>query len=58
MNKRLLIIPLKKKKYNQHPSILEIKQYVTIDETTIQEFQVQIESLDPKKATLEDDIPS
>ena len=52
------------KKYNQHPSILKIKQYVTIDdkftffETTIQQFQTQIELLDPKKATVENDIPS
>ena len=41
------------KKYNQHPSILKIKQYATMDdkftffETTIQQFQTQIELLDP-----------
>ena len=51
------------KKYNQHPNILKIKQYVTIDDkftffATIQQFQAQIESSDPKKVTIENDIPS
>ena len=52
------------KKYNQHPSIIKIKQYVSIDnkfsfsETTNQQFQVQIKSLNPKKATVENDMPS
>ena len=52
------------KKYNQHPNIIKIKQYVSIDnkfsfsETTNQQFQVQIKSLNPKKATVENDMPS
>ena len=51
------------KKYNQHPSIIKIKQYVFIDdkfsfsETKNQQIQVQIKSLNPKKATVENDIP-
>ena len=52
------------KKYNQHPSILKIKQHVNIDdkfsfsESTDQQFQVQIKSLDPKKATVDNGTPS
>ena len=52
------------KKYNQHPSFLKIKQDVNIDdkftfsESTDQQFQGQIKSLDPKKATVDNDIPS
>ena len=52
------------KKYNQHPSILKIKQHVNIDdkfsfsESTDQQFQALIKSLDPKKVTVDNDIPS
>ena len=52
------------KKYNQHPSILKIKQHVNIDdkfsfsESTDHQLQVQIKSLDPNKATVDNDIPS
>ena len=52
------------KKYSKHDSILKIKEYVTIEEkfsfstTTTQEFQNQIDTLDPKKATVENDIPT
>ena len=52
------------KKYNQHPSILKIKQHVNIgdkfsfSESTDQQFQALIKSLDPKKVTVDNDIPS
>ena len=52
------------KKYSQHPSILKIKQHVTITDKFFfrgsrnEEFQEQIKSLNPKKATVENDIPT
>ena len=51
-------------KYSKHASILKIKEYVNVEEkfsfstTTTQEFQKQIDTLDPKKATVENDIPT
>ena len=52
------------KKYSKHPSIIKIKEYVTIEEkfsfspTTSDEFRNHIETLDPKKATVQNDIPT
>ena len=51
-------------KYKNHPSILKIKEYVNITEqflfikTTTHEIQNQILKLDPKKASVENDIPT
>ena len=50
--------------YENHPSIMKIKEYVTITEkfcfkkTTMEEFQTKISNLDPKKASVENDIPT
>ena len=51
-------------KYENHPSILKIKEYVNITgkfsfiKTTTHEIQNQILTLDPKKASVENDIPT
>ena len=51
-------------KYSQHPSILKIKDYVMIEDPfsfkniTSHDFENQIKTLDPKKATVENDIPT
>ena len=60
------IIIVKKivRKFSHHPSILRIKDYVKIThkfsfKTTLDhEFQTQINTLDPKKAAVENDIPA
>ena len=50
--------------YSKHPSILKIKGYVTIQETfsfrniTIHELENEIKTLDTKKATVKNDIPT
>ena len=50
--------------YSKHPSILKIKGYVTIQETfsfrniTSHDLENEIKSLDPKKATVKNDIPT
>ena len=52
------------KKFSHHPSILKIKDYVKIihrfsfKTTTDHEFQSQINTLNPKKAAVENDIPA
>ena len=51
------------KQYEQHPSILQIKENVNItdkfifDDTTPQDINKRILDLDPKKASIENDIP-
>ena len=51
------------KKYERHPSILKIKEYVNLDNkfsfaiTAEEELQKEIKLLDPKKANVENDIP-
>ena len=51
-------------KFSNHPSILKIKDYVKITHTfsfkttSELEFKTQINTLDPKKATVENDIPA
>ena len=51
------------KTYASHPSIMKIKEQPTLDEkisftqTTQQEMQTAIKKLNPKKATVENDIP-
>ena len=50
------------RKFSHHPSILKIKDYVKIThkfsfKTTVDhEFQTQMNTLDPKKAAVENDI--
>ena len=52
------------KKYASHPSILKIKEHFKIEQkfsfslTSNQEMQNKINDLDPKKATVENDIPA
>ena len=51
-------------KYKNHPSILKIKEYVVIEEkfsfleVTENEFYNEINKLDPKKGTVENDLPA
>ena len=51
-------------KFSNHPSILKIKDYAKITHkfsfktTSELEFKTQINTLDPKKATVENDIPA
>ena len=51
------------KKYERHPSILKIKEYVNLNNkfsfaiTTEEELQKEIKLLDPKKASVENDLP-
>ena len=51
-------------KYEMHPSILKIKEYIMLEEkqfsftlTSQEELQKEIEKVDSKKATVENDIP-
>ena len=50
--------------YRSHPSILKIKENVRIDnkfefiDMTSDEIETEIKKLDPKKASMEDDIPA
>ena len=52
------------KKYELHPSILKIKENIKLDEkfkfadVTKDEIYMKIKSLDPKKASMENDIPT
>ena len=52
------------KKYERHPSVLKIKEFISPDNsfsfssTTTQEFENEIQQLDPKKASAENDIPT
>ena len=52
------------KKFENHPSVLKIKEYVNTEEkfsfteVTSDEFQCEINQLDIKKATVENDIPA
>ena len=52
------------KKYERHPSIIKIKEHVTLEYTfsftlTIdEEIEKEIKQLDPKKATVGNDIPT
>ena len=52
------------KKYVRHPSVLKIKEYITTENafsfslTTTQQFEIEIQQLDPKKASAENDIPT
>ena len=52
------------KKYKSHPSILKIKENVKIEnkfeflEMTSEEMEKEIKKLDPKKASMKDDIPA
>ena len=52
------------KLYSKHPSIIKIKDYVTIEKTfsfkniTSNELENEIKALDPKKASVKNDIPT
>ena len=52
------------KKYVRHPSVLKIKEYITpeydfsFSPTTTQQLEIEIQQLDPKKASAENDIPT
>ena len=52
------------RKYKSHPSILKIKENVRIEnkfefiDMTSDEMETEIKKLDPKKASMEDDIPA
>ena len=51
------------KTFVRHPSVLKIKEYKTPENafsfspTTTQQFEIEIQQLDPKKASAENDIP-
>ena len=51
------------KQYSKHPSIIKLKDYVTIEETfsfkniTSNELEYEIKALNPKKASVKYDIP-
>ena len=52
------------KQYSKHPSIIKLKDYVTIEETfsckniNCNELENEIKALNPKKAGVKDDIPT